>query len=369
MNDAPILTFDTTNKLGMVASVDTTRVLIAVENAALLPRAAVGSLPRDWRFALFRAMVQCDPTPDPRLQLKIADTQDELESCFALLHDAYVSAGFMQPHASGLRVTPYHALPTTTTLCAKFDGQVVGTLSLIRDGVFGFPMQSAFDLSSVRSKGGKIAEVSALAIRADFRLTGGSILFPLMKFMYEYAVHYFDTRHLVIAVNPNKIELYESLLFFERLLAEEIDRYDFANGAPAVGATLDIHLAQQHFRRVYAHKGSRRNLHQYFTETKLSNILLPVRPYHTTNDPVLTPILLDHFFNQRTRVFEQLDDRRRLLLRSIYDQVEYDTVLPTVVSPASVEMRQHPRYSVRCPANYMPTRTTGARAISMTVCR
>jgi hypothetical protein len=44
MSDATILTFDAPNKLGKVASVDTSRVLIAVENAALLPRAAVGSL-------------------------------------------------------------------------------------------------------------------------------------------------------------------------------------------------------------------------------------------------------------------------------------------------------------------------------------
>lgn len=44
MSDEPILTFDGPTKLGKVASVDTSRVLIAVENAALLPRAAVGSL-------------------------------------------------------------------------------------------------------------------------------------------------------------------------------------------------------------------------------------------------------------------------------------------------------------------------------------
>lgn len=44
MSDAPVLTFDAPSKLGKVASVDTSRVLIAVENAALLPRAAVGSL-------------------------------------------------------------------------------------------------------------------------------------------------------------------------------------------------------------------------------------------------------------------------------------------------------------------------------------
>jgi hypothetical protein len=44
MSDSPILTFDAPSKLGKVASVDTSRVIIAVENAALLPRAAVGSL-------------------------------------------------------------------------------------------------------------------------------------------------------------------------------------------------------------------------------------------------------------------------------------------------------------------------------------
>lgn len=44
MSDSPVLTFDAPNLLGKVASVDTSRVLIAVENASLLPRAAVGSL-------------------------------------------------------------------------------------------------------------------------------------------------------------------------------------------------------------------------------------------------------------------------------------------------------------------------------------
>jgi hypothetical protein len=44
VSEAPALRFDPPSKLGKIASVDTSRVLIAVENAALLPRAAVGSL-------------------------------------------------------------------------------------------------------------------------------------------------------------------------------------------------------------------------------------------------------------------------------------------------------------------------------------
>ena len=169
----------------------------------------LGILPQEKRFALYRSFVDCDPAPDERLQLKIAETTEELEACFTLLHDAYVDSGFMKPHPSGMRVTLYHALPTTTTLCAKWDGKVVGTMSLIRDSAFGFPLQTIFDLSGVRAEEGNIAEVSALAVHPRFRKTGGVILFPLMKFMYEYCTSFFDTRHLVIAVNPNRIELYE----------------------------------------------------------------------------------------------------------------------------------------------------------------
>lgn len=315
-------------------------------------RRALNVLPTAWRFALYRRMIDCDPAPPPNLQLKIADTREELAACFALLHDAYVSNGFMKPHPSGMRVTQYHALPTTTTLCAKIDGVVVGTMSMIREGVFGFPLQAAFDLSEVRAKEGQIAEISALAVHPDYRKTGGAILFPLMKFMYEYCTEYFDTRHLVIAVNPDKIELYESLLFFKRLRDNTVSNYDFANGAPAVGATLDLAHAPALFEQVYGGRRTRKNLFKYFVQTRLPNIQTPRRRYHTTNDPVMTPEILDHFFNVKTKGFAELDERRRLLLRSIYGLPGYDAVLPQ--PPASQAghhpLRRHQRFSLRCPA-------------------
>jgi len=96
-------------------------------------RKAFSFLPRPLRFAIYRSFVDCDPEPDTRLVLKIAETKEELEACFQLLHDAYVGSGFMKPDPSGLRVTIYHALPTTTTLCAKFDGEVVGGNVLRRE--------------------------------------------------------------------------------------------------------------------------------------------------------------------------------------------------------------------------------------------
>lgn len=319
-----------------------------------LARRALALLPRAWRFALVRAMVDCPLDPGPGLQLKIADTREELEACFALLHDAYVGEGFMPPDPSGLRVTAYHALPTTTTLCAKIDGRVVGTLSLIREGVFGLPMQTAFDLGSVRAKPGRIAEVSALAVHRDYRGTGGRILFPLMKFMYEYCTAYFDTRHLVIAVNPNKIEMYEALLMFQRLPAAPVERYDFANGAPAVGATLDLSTASDTMRSVYAGRGARRNLHAYFVDWRLPNLVTPLRRYHTTNDPVMTEALIEHFFVRRTKAYASMDPRRQLLLRSMYALGPLPSDQPSADQPTGGTRRAHPRYSISFPACWRP---------------
>lgn len=307
-------------------------------------------MPQSVRFAMYRSFVECDPTPDPHLTLKIADTQEELEACFRLLHDAYVASGFMKPDPSGMRATMYHALPTTTTLCAKYGERVVGTISLIRQSPFGFPLQSVFDLSSVEAEAGQIAEVSALAVHPEFRKTGGAILFPLMKFMREYCANFFDVRHLVIAVNPYHIEMYESLLIFRRLPQKTVASYDFANGAPAVGATLDLGQASALLGKAYAGKPVRKNLHHYFFKLTLPNIQVPARRYFTTNDPVMTAPLLDHFFNRKTQVFAQLDERKKAMLHALYDLPEYRAVLPPLQQQAAqmTTLRRHPRFSLKC---------------------
>ncbi|MBC7939831.1 MAG: PilZ domain-containing protein, partial [Chitinophagaceae bacterium] len=165
---------------------------------------------------------------------------------------------------------------------------------------------------------------------------------------------YFDTRHLLIAVNPNHIEMYESLLFFRRLTADGVDRYDFANGAPAVGATLDLQEAPGLFERAYAGKPGRRNLHRFFVHTLLPAIRFPDRPWHTSNDPVLTPALMQHFFAVRTQGFEDFDERRRRLLHSMYPGPEWARALPALTGAwaSGAALRRHPRYSFKCPATF-----------------
>jgi hypothetical protein len=313
-------------------------------------RKSASLLPRRRRYRVFRSLVRCDLHPDQRLEVKIAETQDEFEACYRLLHDTYVDRGLMVRHPSGLRLTIYHALPTTTTICAKFAGKVVGTLSLIRESALGLPAQRIFDLTGVRGRRGSIAEASALAIAPQFRGSGGAILFPLMKFMYEYCANFTDTRHLLIAVHPRHIEMYEGLFLFRRLTGKVVVSYDYVNGAPAVGATLDLRHAPEIFRRYYGGRPLLRNLHHYFMEAGLPNLRMPQRRISTADDPAMAPALLDYFFNRQAQVFAKLDGRRLALMHLIYDRPEYRRLLPALPPETDdTTMRSHRRFPIRCP--------------------
>ncbi|MDR1661621.1 MAG: hypothetical protein LBR95_04240 [Azoarcus sp.] len=257
--------------------------------------------------------------PLPReFVLKLAQTKEELETCFRLLHDEYVSAGLMKPDPSGLRVTLYHALPTTSILMCRCGSTLVGTISLIRENKLGFPMQRAFALDEVFRKGGNVAEVSSLAISKQLCADRNRILMPMLKFLYEYAEYRFDTQHLIIAVNPKSMKFYEKTLCFERLSPHQADRYDFANGAPAAGACLDLTRAKEIFQRKYGHLPAGKNLYHYFTAASLPNCQFPHQRFHATADPVMTQELIDYFFKQRTKLFFALSAQEKQLLDTLY---------------------------------------------------
>ncbi|MDR2208284.1 MAG: hypothetical protein LBE22_04855 [Azoarcus sp.] len=291
---------------------------------------------------------------------KLAQTKEELEACFRLLHDEYVRAGFMKPDPSGMRVTVYHALPTTSTLMCRYGERVVGTVSLIRENGLGFPMQRAFNLSKILQPPGNVAEVSALAIDSRFHAAKSRTMMPLLKFLYEYAEYRFDTRHLIIAVHPEHIGFYENILCFRRLECPPADHYDFVNNMPAIGAHLDLEKAKELFFKKYADAPLEKNLFHYFAEAALPNGQFPHQRFDATTDPVMTPKLIDYFFNEKTKIFSTLDLRQIQLLCTVYRSPEYQHCLPQLPESAlqdSVRDRDR-RYPVKCPA-YLQISQTG----------
>lgn len=315
-------------------------------------RAATAFLPSRAQIPIYGNPTRCDVLPPSALVLKVAESEEEIESAFRLLHDAYVRAGFMKPDRSGLRVTVYNALPTTTTLIACYAGKVVGTVSLIRESLFGFPMQEAFNIDAIRAKGGGVAEVSGLAVHDGVQARADLVLFPLFKFVYEYASTYVDLRHLVIAAHPDHMDFFQSSLQFRRLKQARVDHYGFVDGAPAVGGHLDLKAFPELMRRCYEGQVPARNLYLYFVKMKMPNIVFPDKRFYTTNDPVMTPQLLDHFFNRRTQVFAELNDEEKIWLHGAYDLAAYHAVLPALPEDSREEpgrALRHERFSVACP--------------------
>lgn len=311
-------------------------------------KAVVHSLPKKVRDPIYRRLIHLDFSPPGQLVLKLAQTQNELEQAFRLLHDEYVRAGLMKPHPSGMRITPYHALPSTSTLIALWDNEVVGTLSIIRESAFGFPMDRIFDTQNLKNNGARLAEISALAIKKNHRQNRGHILFPLLKFVYEYCMKYFGVDYMVVACHPKHIEFYESIIGFERF-GDKIDNYDFVNNAPVVGGFLELKSAYQKQVNNYGLKKSSKNFFHYVFENNLKNIQYPDRQYFKIDDPILTPELLEFFFSQKCDVLNSLSDRDKAILRSLYKKPDYLEVLPTPQTDHSKGLiRSQLRYDVKC---------------------
>ena len=283
-------------------------------------RKIIAKLPRQWRHKIARSYVRVPDFVSTDFEFKIANTAEELEQAFRILHDAYVQEGYMKASESGLRVTKYHALPTTSTIVAKFKGKVVGTMSVIRDSKLNLPLDTAFDISGIRSRQGQIAEVSSLAIQREFRLSHGELLWPLIKYFYNYSKELMMLRTIVIGVHPKWIDLYVGVMGFRIIQGEILESYTFANGNPVAGLYLDLEKAQVDLNRMYAKS---RSFVDFIFGDPPSNFIIPDRRFYKVSDPVMTPELLIFFFKQKTKIFESLTLEEIEILRECYPLQSY----------------------------------------------
>jgi hypothetical protein len=304
-----------------------------MKNQRRLNRQLLTLLPESIRFEVMRKNIRINPNwPSHSLEIKIADRESELESAYRLLHDSYVKAGFMSPDPTGMRVLPQHLLPQTTTIVAKWDGNVIGTLSLIRDNPFGLPLEKIFDIRDRRTNGRRLAEVSSLAVDPKYRGQINQALFPLFRFVYQYARDCFGIHEFVIAVNPSMVDLYLGLICFERLKAKPRP-YDFVQGAPAVGLYLNFESVVGRWKKLFAHRPVHQNFHKYWTELPADpRNRMPERRYHSASDPILTPELLSSLFLGRAQLARRLTYREIQSLLDAYPFPAFQEVLAPLQS-------------------------------------
>ena len=311
-------------------------------------RNIVTKLPKAWQFSILRSMINL-PSGKTDIVFKVAQSQEELEAAYAILHSEYVHLGYMDPVESGLRVTPFHALPSTSTLIAKQGDEVVATVSIVRDSSFGFPMDRIFSIEHLKENGARLAEISSLAIKREHRQNSGKILFLLLKYLYEYSTKFFGVDYMTFAVHPDHFTFYEALLYAEPLDAR-VTSYGFVKGAPAKGGYVNLRKVYKLFAFEYGKKKDSKNLFRFFTETKVPSFEYPDRRYYKVSDPTLTPELLKYFFIEKTSALEDFTEKETAILHHLYQAKEYRDVLPKIDMKTILkdEDRKTIRYDVSC---------------------
>jgi UDP:flavonoid glycosyltransferase YjiC (YdhE family) len=169
---------------------------------------------------------------------KLAETREEREQAFRLLHDVYVRRGLIDPCPRGLKMSVYSFLPTTAILIGIRDGVVLSTMSLVEDSPLGLPLDELYDqeIASLRRRRRRLAEIGALAVENSARARGLTLM--MNSLLMRWALFYRRLDDLLLTVHPKSADLYRTLYLCEPLGGER--RYEKLRGAPAVLLRMDL---------------------------------------------------------------------------------------------------------------------------------
>ncbi|MFP4242389.1 MAG: N-acyl amino acid synthase FeeM domain-containing protein [Chitinispirillaceae bacterium] len=270
----------------------------------------------DYQISLmFKKRIIFDQNRTTDFVLKIADTREELEQAFRLLHDTYVREKFMKPHPSGLRIRFHNAAPCTVVIVGKKAGEVVLTTSLYVDSFLGIPADTTFreEIGKLRSEGRYFAEVGSLAAREDVRSADSTLQLLLQKMILLYSIRYLKLDDLIITVVCKHESYYRHILLFEPI--GESRCYEGANNASVVPMRLNLEQLEQKYKEAYKYLPKNKKLDQFvFRETSPAIIL----PEKQAPKRIWNKDLIDYFFCRKTDVFKYVDSKKVSRIKSYY---------------------------------------------------
>jgi hypothetical protein len=181
----------------------------------------------------------------PDIELKVASSRHERQLAFELTYSSYLRAGLCEESECGMRATEYQLLPTTDTFIARLRGDVISTVSLVRDGALGLPMEKVFPdvVAERRAAGKRVAEVSCLADRREDPARFFQMFCELGRLMAQLAIKEGIDEFLIV-VHPRHAAVYRRFMAFRRV--GDCRDYSTVCGNPAVALVLNFADAQVH---------------------------------------------------------------------------------------------------------------------------
>ena len=195
-----------------------------------------------------------EATADFQLAYRVASTASEREQAFRLVYQAYLGSRLVRPNPVEMRILPHHLLSTTEVFVAAEYDRILSTVSLVRDGELGMPMEDIYpeQIAAQRLLGKHLGEVSCLASVANLNL---KVCLELFRVMVQ-AARQRGVDALLVAIHPKHERFYRRYLAFESLGGRT--GYPAVCNQPAVALLLD-------FDRIDAHRPA--NWQRFFGES------------------------------------------------------------------------------------------------------
>ncbi len=170
------------------------------------------------------------------LTYRAAATVPEREQAFRLVYDAYLQSGLVVANQVEMRILPHHLLSTTEVFVAIDGDLVASTVTLVRDGELGLPMEEVYpdQIAAQRMLGKQLGEVSCLASVSSLNL---SVCLELFRVMVQ-AARQRGVDALLVAIHPKHERFYRRYLAFESLGGRV--GYPSVCNHPAVALLLDF---------------------------------------------------------------------------------------------------------------------------------
>jgi len=286
------------------------------------------------RWAIF------DPDKIQRVSIKYAESQDELAAAFRIVHDAYVEAGYILPHRSGMRLRIFESLPHNITFLGNVDDRPVATASLILDSPLGLPMEESYpdEIDALRRAGRKLAEVSGLATVRELRHQ--SMFLYVCKVLLAYAI-YVGVDDLCIVISPEHEDFFREVLLFEPLAGQRVINVQTQDTVVACRLNLDPDSFHDRWYEAYNMAEYDTNLYVFFFTWEHDGFRQRGRP---GGQVIMTPQMLHYFFVEQTDVFRDATPEQMRFVQACYPFYNFRKImagdfsipkaLQTLVAPA-----------------------------------
>ena len=267
----------------------------------------------------------CENIAKNKVYVKIAETRDELESAYTLIHRNYVKTGYMKPYPAGIRVTIFDFEPQSRTFIAVKNDKVIATLTTVFDSRLMLPSNHLFyeRLNTLRKDGKRICEISKLACCQENRHTWIQTLKLLFRASWIYASKVKQATDFCIMVEPKHVHFYQKYLLFHPISGVEKD--PDANNALSVLMHLNLEDIENKYKDLCTQGKRRLDLYNFFITNITREELSKFKLYAQKN--IMNSQLLYYFAMFKTNLLRETDFESLMILFSYYRDFDFSVLM------------------------------------------